>query len=280
LQPSFKQCLQTLVLATLLALSLNAYGSRVPRRYNRTRVVDQTRAKLSRPAEDRVIIQRRRTVLTRPPKIASQLPHRKTAVVVYPVLAGLSDPAVLRKVRSAISFKNIFDYSLDEYRNDSWLSEFSYVVNYNRDYMLDISFTQSGMGAYPDEQQKHFLIDLRDGHVVKATDVFESGKLGALSVLVDRELQREIQRLSKENANSNESEAGQKESMLEAYENLKFEVQNLDDFVVGAKGITFLYDAGFPHMVQAGEPEGRYFFTYAALSDYIKRDGLLGRFKR
>lgn len=201
-------------------------------------------------------------------------------MVVYPVVAGLSDPSVLRKVRSAISFKNIFDYSLDEYRNDSWLSEFSYVVNYNRNYMLDITFTQSGMGAYPDEHQKHFLIDLRDGHIVKARDVFEPGKLGALSVLVDRELQREIQRLSKENASSNETDTDQKESISGAYENLKFEAQNLDDFVVGAKGVTFLYDAGFPHMVQAGEPEGRYFFAYAALSDYIKRDGLLGRFKR
>lgn len=145
--------------------------------------------------------------------------------------------------------------------------------------MLDITFRQSGVGAYPDDHEKHFLIDLRRGQVVKAADVFESGKLSELTAMVDRALQAEIAQLAKENANSTDSDADQKESIKGAYENLKFESEHLDDFMVGPKGITFLYDAGFPHVIQALEPEGRYFFTYAALKDFIKRDGLLGRFK-
>jgi hypothetical protein len=47
---------------------------------------------------------------------------------------------------------------------------------------------------------------------------------------------------------------------------------------VGRTGITFLYDAGFPHAIKAFEPQGKYFFTYAELKLYIKRDGPLGQF--
>lgn len=266
LQPTSKPLVKTLLLLfTLSALSF-AYS-------------DNIHAQRAGHAEDHVVIQRRRIVLRRSPQIARQFPDRKTAVVVYPVVSGLSDPLVLRKVRSAIEFKNIFDYSLDDYRNDAWLSEFGYVVNYNRDYMLDITFRQSGMGAYPDDHEKHFLIDLRDGHIVKAADVFEPDKLGQLTAVIDRALQKEIARLAKENADSNDQDADQKESIKGAYENLKFETQHLDDFMVGAKGVTFLYDAGFPHVIQALEPEGGYFFSYSALKDIIKSDGLLGRYK-
>ena len=222
---------------------------------------------------DRVNIQRRRIVLVRSPELTRQFPERSRAVVTYPVISGLSDAAVLRRVRSLLKFKNIFDYSLKEYREDAWLSEFSYVVNYNRNYLLDITFRQSGMAAYPDEQSKHFLINLKDGRIVKARDVFETGKLDSLAAMVNSKLQREIKRIANENRSPNE-----KELVDGAYDNLKFELTNIDEFSVGPRGITFLYDAGFPHVIKALEPGGRYFFSYAALREYIKRDGLLGQF--
>jgi len=224
-------------------------------------------------AEDRVIIQRRRIVLVRNADVAKRFPNRRTAAVTYPVITGLSNPVVLRRVRSALEFKNIFDYSLKEYREDPWLTEFTYVVNHNRNYLLDITFTQSGMAAYPDEQHKHFLISLKDGHIVTAQDVFQSNKLNSLAEMVDRELQREIKRIAHENRSPDE-----KEAVNGAYDNLKFELKELDEFSIGPKGITFLYDAGFPHVIKVFEPQGKYFFSYSELKPYIKRDGLLGQF--
>jgi hypothetical protein len=67
-------------------------------------------------------------------------------------------------------------------------------------------------------------------------------------------------------------------SIVEAFEGLRFEVENLAEFSVSGSGITFLYDAGFPHVIRAFAPRGEYFFSYAALKPYIKRDGLLGQF--
>ena len=64
----------------------------------------------------------------------------------------------------------------------------------------------------------------------------------------------------------------------EAQEPLSYTIENLDDFEVGTKGVTFLYDAGYPHVIQAFEPNGRYFFSYSELKPFIKREGPLGQF--
>ena len=143
-------------------------------------------------------IRRRRTVLVRSREVVKLFPNRRTAVVIHPIISGLK-PKVLSKVRAHLSFKNIFDYSLAEYRNDAWLSEFSYVVNHNADHLLDITFTQSGVAAYPDEQSKHFLIDLRSGNLVTAAEAFQPEKLTLLAQQVEAELEKEIAALRKQN---------------------------------------------------------------------------------
>ncbi len=230
--------------------------------------------------EDRVIIQRRRIVIIRTPEVAKNFPQRKRAIVTYPVITGLKDPAILRRVRSLFDFKNIFDYSLQEYREDAWLSEFDYTVNFNSNYLLDITFNQSGIAAYPDDQSKHFLINLKNGNVIKATDALDSTKLQELARLVDAKLQQELKDLEKENAESDSKEPDLKAIRRDAYEALKFEAQNLDDFSVNTRGITFLYDAGFPHAIEALAPGGRYFFSYSELKPFIRLDGPLGQFVR
>ena len=94
---------------------------------------------------------------------------------------------------------------------------------------------------------------------------------------MNRKLQNELKQILKENSGPR-NEAENTRIVLEAQEALEFKSENLDDFSVGAKGLTFLYDAGYPHAIQAFEPSGRYFFRYSQLKPYIKREGLLGQF--
>ena len=233
----------------------------------------------ARPATatgDHAVIQRRRLVLVRPPDVAKRFPDKKQAVVNYPVVSGLN-PAVLGRIRALFDFKNIFDYSLKEYREDAWLSEFDYVVNYNAHHLLDISFSQSGSGAYPDEHTKHFLIDLRSGKLLKAADVFVARKMPELIAKVDLKLRAELKGILEE-LRASHSDAEDLKMASEAQEPLSYTQENLDEFSVGNKGITFLYDAGYPHAIQAFAPNGRYFFNYAELKPFIKPDGPLGHF--
>lgn len=228
-------------------------------------------------ANDHAIVTPRRIVLVRRGALARDFPEKKTATVTYPVISGLKDPALLRRVQALVQVKNAFDTSLHEYRQDAWLADFTFKVNYNKNHILDITFTQDGSGAYPDTHTKHIAINLKTGAVIKATDVFEQAKLESLSALVNNKLQNELKQIVKEN-----SEPGSDEEdvriIKESQEVLQFKPEHLNDFSVGTKGLTFLYDAGYPHAIQAFEPAGRYFFSYSELKTYIKRDGLLGQF--
>ena len=220
----------------------------------------------------RVSIEKRRVVIVRRGKIAREFPEKRRAVLFYPVIQGPKDSEVLRKVRATLDFKNIFGSSLAEYRQESWLEDFDYKVNYNQNYILDIIFTESGSGAYPDTHTKHFIINLRNGELLKASDAFDSSSLDTLATLIDRKLQAEVRQILKENRDEKDAQ--------DLFKEVKFKTSNLDDFSINNRGVTFLYDAGFPHVVQALQPVGRYFFSYAQLKTYIKRDGPLAIFIR
>ena len=232
----------------------------------------QTRTK---PAADRVTIASRKITIIRTGEVARNFPHRRRAIVTYPVISGLRDPVLLRKVRALLQFKNIFETTLAEYREDAWLEEFSYDVNYNQNYILDLTFTQTGSAAYPDTQHKHFTIDLRRGAVVKASDVFVTDKLEQLATLVNEKLQQELKESTPEILKGGDITANDLHDLHEA---LKFEAENLNDFEVAKDGLVFLYDAGFPHVIEALEPDGRYRFRYQELKPFLKPDGLLWQF--
>jgi hypothetical protein len=221
------------------------------------------------------VIEPRRIAVNRPSNIARQSPD--TAIVRYPVVKGL-DAGVLLKVQKILSVENAFGTTLKEYRSDAWLTEFDYKVAYNKNYLLDLTFTQSGVGAYPDTQTKHFLIDLKYGSVVKAADAFNNGQLAKLAALVDERLQSEVRATIQRFASDKDS-AEDKESLQSTFAELKFKEENLDEFSVSSRGITFLFDAGFAHAFQALQPDGHYFFPFAKLQPYIKRDGPLSVFR-
>ncbi len=231
-------------------------------------------------AEERAVVGRRRIVIVRTGRLARRFPERKRAVVNLPVVSGLSDPTVLRKVRAALDLKNVFQTSLAEYRQDAWLEELDFKVNYNKRHILDISFWQSGTGAYPDTHYAHFVISLRTGDVLKASDVFEGGALYALAGMAHEKLQAEVAEQVKVVEQDKELSADRDslDSIKGDLSRLSFSVEHLDNFMVGDAGVTFLYDAGFPHAIQAIQPDGRYFFTYAQLAPYVRRDGPLGAF--
>ena len=229
-------------------------------------------------AQEKLIVQPRRVVLTRSGRIAKEFPERKKAIVRYPIVSGLTNKSVLAKIQKLLSLKSVFESTLEEYRRDSWLLELNYKVAYNKNYLFDITFSQSGEGAYPDTQFKHLLINLRTGEIVKASDAFTPSTLTQLAAMADKKLQAEVAEIIKSVETEKDVSAEQKSSEKESLAELKFKVEHLDDFSVSDQGITFLFDAGFPHVIKALEPDGRYFFSYSELKSFIEPNGLLGRF--
>jgi hypothetical protein len=230
-------------------------------------------------AQDHVTVQPRKVVIHRSAKQAAGFPERRKATVRYPIVSGLSDVIVLRRIQNMLSMKNVFGSTLPEYRRNPGLLEFDYKVNYNKNYLLHVTFTEDAEGAYPTTSTKHFLINLKNGKIIKASDAFNPDSPAALVRLVEPKLRAEIKEILQSNEEDKSADADAKKWVRDELTKLKYGVRNLDNFYADDKGVTFLYDAEFPHAVQALAPAGDYFFTYAELRPYIKGNGPLGVFK-
>lgn len=200
--------------------------------------------------------------------------YKKSFMITYPKVKG-SSPGLARKIENAISFEKNFQLNVrDEIREAQWLYEASYEVNYNKNGILGIVLIIDGSGAYPTVYSKSIAVNLKTGERIRPQDVFI--KLNELTAkgknAQQAEIKKEIIEIKKENPDE-ENPAG-------LFENTNFTLKNLNEFSIDDKGITFWYDYGFPQVIKALQPEGRYFFSWAALKPFIRRDGLLAKFVR
>ena len=219
------------------------------------------------------------SVVVTPKKITYRRPkpfseYKKSFVIVRPKVKGVS-LALAKKIETTISYEKNFDFSVkDEIGEIQWLEEASYAVDYNKNGVLGVTISVMGSGAYPSEASRPIIANLETGERFLAKDVFV--KLSELAAkgkqTQEAEIKRAILEIKKENP-----EEGDPASL---FENSYFTVENLDKFSVSDKGITFWYDYGFPHVIMALQPEGRYFFSWAELKPFIKPDGLLAQFNR
>jgi hypothetical protein len=222
---------------------------------------------------DRVVITPQTASLMRG-KPGDEYPGDKVAKIQYPKISGIKDAIVLAKVQAAVSLKTIMGQSLEELRTELqesyWLTNIDYVVNYNQNFLLDLTYTIEGVGAYPSQYEKHVTVDLKTGKKLRSHHLFKREFLGAIAVKVDKMMQAEI-------ANKIASLDPEDEPIRSRLSQVRFRVHQVDNFTLSDTGVTFRYDFDFPHVVKAAEPGGRYFFTYAQLKSYIRQDGPLGK---
>jgi len=224
-------------------------------------------------ADRAIIVEEKVVVQSRKNKESLPAGWDKDVVIRYPRISGLRDKLVLARAQDASALKKALGSTIDEYKNNllGWLYEVDYSVNYNRDYILDMTFWQSGCGAYPDTQYGHVALNLKTGAPLRASDIFERSTTRKLAALVNRSLRDYIRRTIKEYADSGSDVA-------EAFPtDARFHVQDLDQIRIEEEGVTFLWQFGFSHVAKPLEPpEGGFFFSYAELKDYISPNGLLG----
>jgi len=230
-----------------------------------------------------VIISPKKTVYTRKGKDVPK--EKKTFSVTYPIVSGKIAPAVKKKLENTISYWRVFETTLAENTGENdWLSDLYYNVNYNRNGILDISLTQEGVGAYPDSQTVNLIVDMKTGKQIKFNDVFKTDQRAKMAQMVDKKLSDEknkiIRSIDKGAFGDGASDKEANAALREQINNLQFTADSFDEFSISDKGVTIFYDAGFPHVIQAAQPDGRYFFTWTQLKPFIKPDGLLAGFIR
>jgi hypothetical protein len=207
-------------------------------------------------------------------------PGRDPSTVSYPIVMkqALADQAVAGQLQESLSpdrawgVKNIIRDALSG--TDTWTEEIDYAVKYNRNYLLDVEFNMSGCGAYPDSSSKQVVINTKTGKRVTAADAFNKASMPELKRLASAAMKQAVNTAAKEHSSDKEEAA----SFAELMANQQLKMTDLNNFAIDDKGITFLYDWGFPHAAEGMEPSGEFFVPYTKLATIIRKDGPLAVF--
>ena len=217
-----------------------------------------------------VVITPKRTVYTRPRPL---MDFKKTFVVRRPI-ATAATPALSQKITAAISPESVLSLELkDEMGEYQWVEEADYKVLYNGDGVLSISLWMEGTAAYPDSVTKYAVVDLKTGRRVGAADVFQN--LPYLAAMIRSaqvaEVSSAIEEMKKDPENKDIDPA-------ELFAETNFKAEDIKEFSIDEQGVTFYYDYGFPHVIEALQPPGEFRFGWGQVRPFIKPNGLLARF--
>lgn len=216
-----------------------------------------------------VTITPRKTVYRRP---KPQHEFKKTFTIRRPI-AKAATPALSRKITAAISPEKVLEINIREEMTEyQWLEEANYKVLYNRDGVLCVELWMTGTAAYPDSVTKRVLVDVRTGTAVRPTDVFRG--LPGLAAMIKKAQVKEIAAATQEMKSDPDARP------QDLFSESDFTADDIREFAVDATGVTFFYDYGFPHVLEALQPDGQFHFTWAQLKPFVRIDGLLARFVR
>ena len=219
-----------------------------------------------------VTITPRKVTYTRP---KPQMEFKKTFTVNYPKVKAATT-ALSKKIENTISYTKVLNLNIQEEKTEAqWLEEADYEVGYNKNGILSITLSMSGTAAYPSVFSKTIVVNLKTGNQIAPADILTN--LNALAAEVKIRQQAEIKKAQedyKKDAESADFDGS------EYFNEANFTVENLKEFSVSEKGVTFTYDYGFPHVVLALQPDGTYLFSWAQLKPFVKRGGLLEKFIR
>jgi len=223
-------------------------------------------------ASAQLTVTSKKVTYTRP---KPQSEFKRTFTIDYPKIKALTS-ALSTKIENAIAYTKAFSFTLKEEMNDlQWLEDANYEVIENSKDIFCIRLNIEGSAAYPSGSSKYIVLDPNAGIVATPSAVFTNE--AGLAKMVNVELKKEIATASDEMKKDPETKD---EDPAQLFADHNFEINDLDGFSVTAKGVTFHYDYGFPHVIQALQPDGVFFFTWAQINSYLKPGGLLARAAR
>ena len=133
----------------------------------------------------------------------------------------------------------------------------------------------TGTAAYPDSVTKYVVVNLANGNKVRPADVFSN--LNGLAAIVKKIQTAEIGKATAEMKKDPENKDVEPEQL---FSETDFKASDLKEFSVNDTGVAFYYDYGFPHALEALQPNGEYKLPWVRLKSFIRPDGLLARFVR
>jgi hypothetical protein len=204
-------------------------------------------------------------------KNAEEFENQRKVAVIYPKISNFNKD-ISAKISEQISYWKNFEVTLDQIKTEFGITELSYKINYNKNFILDITLTQESQQAYPWTEKRFIVLDLRTGKRIKTDEMFKAKSFGTINKLIQATMKRE---LKKKDFEPDTAFSFKSKVKLDTVK-----LSDLEGFSVSDKGITFLFDYDFNFASLADEPAGRYFFSWKQLKPYIKTDGLFATFAK
>ena len=207
-------------------------------------------------------------VTYRRPKPISE--YKKTFTITWPKIAG-RPAAVARKIENALNYEKLFDFTIKEEQTDlQWLEEATYEVLFNKHNVLCIGLSIQGTAAYPSGSDHYVVLDSTNGTVAGPSSVFVDRV--KLAELVNKRMAKAIAEVvARWKTDPDLKDLDEKELLGDKV----FEVKDLENFSVDAKGVAFRYEFGFPHAILAAEPDNEFDLTWKEMKPFINPRGLL-----
>lgn len=187
--------------------------------------------------------------------------------VQWPVF-WLADPAKAEAVASCLSPAEVLGDPREQQEKDGWLDavEVSVDEKVSRNGLASVRFHVEGSGAYPSSYRRDLTVDLRVGACLGA-EQFDPGRAGALLETIRGTLERRAKVARRQVPEAAEL-LGDAVVVDEAM---------LGRWTLGWGGLTFHHDFGFPHAVQAAEPDGDVFVSWRMVEPALTPGAALRR---
>ena len=213
---------------------------------------------------------------------------RKEFTVRYPIIEGLKSESIAYKINSIFNYEKVFDISIEDFiESDTWLEDLDYSIKFLKKPFLNIEFTMAGTAAYPTFSSQNIVVNYETGERIFAKDIFEERSLERLVSVINEFIEVDLRKSSIQEKYIDEiplelevelNEYDEDISTESRFYSNKFTVENLDDFSLEEYGITFNFNFGFIHAIKALEPEGKYYFDFSSLKQFIKKGSVLEKF--
>lgn len=203
---------------------------------------------------------------------------KRTFEVRKPVIKTKLDADVRSHIEDAIDFWRVFEMDLNESLTDyTWLENFDHEIKYNDNHILSIALFAEGSAAYPSTGTRWVTVDTRTGEILLIDDLFAEEKRDALLKLINAKMIANETAAIKEDTEVKQALEDQRGAYGEDIQPGagKLTYENLAGFFITEKGVTFVYDYGFPHVMQALQPDGNYEFTFAEIKPFVASGSLL-----
>jgi hypothetical protein len=208
---------------------------------------------------------------------AGNIVGEKKSFKIRRPIATAANAELSKKITAAIDPVKVLDINIKEETHEhQWLYEADYEEVYNDNGILTLGVWMEGSAAYMSSVTKYVVIDTVNGRRLSPADVFID--LPALAAATKKKQDARVEEGILDIKTRPDWDP--KEDPRYLFEYTDFTEKELSNFVVDMAGDAFIYEFGFGNAVKALAPDGELRFSWAEISPFIKRDGLLQRFAR